>query len=162
MQCGGVVNPKTDFRANKKAERLYEEIRNRNYDLLTIGKRTNFPVEIISIIKNYIFNDKHILQNGKYERFHSDYRIAESWRRLSTGKDNKIELHDVLLLLYHEACEISYLMNNHCSVTIAHEYAQERYNYAEASDQYYDKIFGSKQNTDNTPEAKATSLKIWK
>lgn len=60
MQCEGVVNPKTDFRANKKAERLYEEIRNRNYDVLTIGERTNFPVEIISIIKNYIFNDKYI------------------------------------------------------------------------------------------------------
>lgn len=142
MQCGGVVNPKTDFRANERAERLYEGIRNRNYDVLIVEERTNFPVEIISIIKNYIFNDKHILQNGKYERFHPDYRIAESWRRLSTGQDNKVEPHDILLL-YHEACEICYLMNNHCSVTTAHEYAQEHYNYAEASDKYYDKIFGS-------------------
>lgn len=84
------------------------------------------------------------MHSGNYERFYPDYRMAESWRRLSSKNCNEIKPHD-LLLLQHEWCEIIYLVNNNCSVTAAHEYAEKLYNYSVASDSYYDSIFDERK-----------------
>lgn len=125
------------------AERLYENIRNRKMDCYKISKCTNFSVEQVQIIKNYIFKDSHwLFDNGKYkyERFYPSYAIAESWRRLAEGKEDKLQKHDVMLL-YHELTEIMLLLQNPgYTQDFAHELANKRYNYQVLSDAYYQKL----------------------
>lgn len=95
-------------RAEEHAVSYYAEIRGRRTDCDTIAKNTQFSYEQIVLIKMYIFFATHDLDYG-HERFEPDFAMAESWRRLSSKDPKHIQSHDIVLL-QHELCEISYIL----------------------------------------------------
>ena len=86
-------------------------------------------------VKNYIFFDKHDLDNGQLERFAPDYMMAESWQRLIDGKQKP---HDITLL-QHELLEES-LVKSGYTQSEAHLLASEKFNYSKVAKQFYDSI----------------------
>lgn len=147
----GASNPENDLRSLKKAKNLYEQFRNINKfeNCGRIANHTRFSIEQLIIIRDYIFENCHWRRDGKFERFDPNYEMAESWRRLSEKSGIHIKPHDVLML-EHELYEIEILLHHSdYSVTMAHEIAEQKYNYAKASKEYYDKIF-SKQRKEGS------------
>jgi hypothetical protein len=134
--CGG-LNPDSD-RAQIHAKKMYESIRRRTSDYEKIAENTGFSIEQIQIVKNYIFNSRHVLPNSNFpKRFHESFEIAESWKRLSEKGGKNIKPHDVLLL-YHEIFEICLLLSNDTMTQEkAHLEATRKYNYQRQSDIFY-------------------------
>lgn len=133
--CGG-LNPYKDCKAKEVANRMYTEFRRRRTDIENIAKHTDFSIEQVTLIKNYIFNDSHVLTSG-YSRFAPSYEMAESWRRLSERQGKNIQPHDILLL-YHELYEIELLIaHNKYSQSRAYFLAEQKYNYSKACMKYY-------------------------
>lgn len=117
---------------------MYREIRARRTDYLIVAKNSNFSIEQVQAIKNYLFKDFHYLR-GKtlVSRFDPSYEIAESWRRLSEKSGKHIQKHDILLL-YHELYEIELLLANpKMSQSTAHMEASRKYPYDRVSEEYY-------------------------
>lgn len=157
----GALNPDKDIKASRVAERLYEQFRNRNRfdDCNHVADHTRFSLEQLVFIRDYIFENCHWLSDGRFTRFDPDYAMAESWRRLSEVSGVHIEPHDVLML-EHELYEIKLLLfNSGYSVTMAHEIAEQKYNYSEASKEYYEKLF-SKQKKKTSNDLTITETKM--
>ena len=72
----------------------------------------------------HVFYNKHNLEKG-YTYFDADYDMAESIRRLRSGKG--IQKHDLILIL-HEANEAE-LMGKGMGYDDAHELTNKKYNY---------------------------------
>lgn len=122
--------------AREYAERMYEEIRKRKTDCENIARNTHFSREQIDAIKHYVFFSEHFL-NGKWQRFHPSYEMAESWRRLSEKGGKNIKPHDITLL-HHELTEILYLLMHFSNnQSYAHDKACVLYDYPHESDEYY-------------------------
>lgn len=139
--AGGISGAITDLYSKEAldfAYSYYEEIRHRPYDCEQIAKNTKYTIEQIRLVWNYIFNDKHDLEQG-FQRFDPDCAIAHSWQRLSSKYKEDIKMHDKLLLK-HELFEIDLIINNKLSQSEAHKIASEKYNYTEQSDLYYEKL----------------------
>lgn len=135
MYVSGAINPNS-LVGMQKANRLYEQIRQRKSDYINVASNTGFSLEQCKCIKNYIFMDMHELSTG-YERFIPDLAIAQSWLRLAERSGKNIQKHDVILL-YHELSELIYLLQNTNShQQEAHHYAELKYNYAKACELYY-------------------------
>lgn len=148
----GAHDPEKDIRSLKIAKDLYEQYSKRNkfIDCAKIANRTNFSIEQIMIVRDYIFENCHWRRDGRFRTFDPDYAMAESWGRLIEKNFAHIEPHDVLML-QHELYEITILLQNpDYSVTTAHEIAEQEYNYSKASREYYAKIFSKKKKTSNT------------
>ena len=148
----GAWNPERDIKSLDVAENLYEQFRNRNKfnNCRHIANHTGFSIEQIVIVRDYIFENCHWRRDGRFARFDPNYAMAESWRRLSEVDGVHIEPHDILML-QHELYEIDILLHNpKYSVTMAHEIAEQKYNYSEASKEYYEKLFSKqKEKTSN-------------
>jgi len=125
-------------RASAHAKQQYETVWKWETDHLTIAKNTGFSVEQVQAIKYYLFYSKHYLRDSiMTERFHPNFEIAESWRRLAEKDGKNIQPHDVLLL-YHELYEIILLLNNpKMSQDVAHTEASKVYDYPTASYNYH-------------------------
>ncbi len=134
VRISGALDPDSK-RASKHADRYYEEIRKRKTDYKKVAKSAGISESEAKRIKNYLFVDEHDLANGK-ARFDPSYRISESWRRLTEGKN--IQPHD-LTLLRHEQYE-NELIQQGMTQDEAHRIASRKYNYAKESDEYYDRI----------------------
>lgn len=135
VESGG-LNPYKDRICIIKAMKMYEQIRRRKTDIINIVRHTNFSIEQVQIIKNYIFYDSHELSMG-YSRFNPSFEMTQSWLRLSEKNGNNIQSHDVTLL-YHELYEIQLLLSkNKCSQSRAHMIAEKKYNYSQACKQFY-------------------------
>lgn len=130
--------------AEEHAIRFYEEVRHRTTDCRKIAKNTGFNVNEIKNIKNYIFIDKHYLDDG-YRRFDPDYEMGQSWQRLTEGKN--IQEHDIIMLK-HESFERK-LVSSGMSQDEAHLESSLKYNYNEALEEYYDKIGKNKRRKRN-------------
>lgn len=78
--------------------------------------------------------ESHQLDDG-YRRFDPSFDIASSWQRLI---QNKIEPHD-MTLLKHEMMEMN-LIENGMEQRIAHNYAENQFNYGKESNEYYDRL----------------------
>ena len=129
----GALNPDSE-EAEEKSIKAYENIRKYNGDIERIAKHTNYDVETIKKIKNYVFYEEHNLENGiKY--FAPDYMMSESWNRLTTGQN--IQPHD-LILLKHELYEME-LVKSGLSQQEAHDKANEKYNYKVEAEKFYGK-----------------------
>lgn len=137
MYVSGGLNPESE-KAQDHAIKMYESIRKRRSDYEMISKNTGFSIEQIQIVKNYIFNSRHILPGSRYsKRFHESFEIAESWRRLSEKDGRRIQEHDILLL-YHEMYGIDLLLRkSNMTQEKAHIEATKVYNYQYASDMFY-------------------------
>jgi len=72
------------------AEKVYSKIRVADTDVASIAKNTGISASKIERIKDHLFNQKHILDDG-LRLFDADPEIANAWSRLEkgnfTGKD---------------------------------------------------------------------------
>lgn len=129
----GALNPDSND-ARRHCKSAYESIRHQSTDIEKIARNTNFSFEQISLIKQYIFFSTHVLV-GRVGRFHPDYMMAESWRRLSSKDARSIQAHDVIML-HHELLEIQYITQGN-SQADAHYMASQKYDYASAAKKFY-------------------------
>lgn len=137
----GALNPYSE-RAEKHAIQYYETVRNRKTDTERIANNTGFAEKDIEAVRQYIFFEKHDLGINGVRRFFPSYMMAESWRRMFEGKD--IQPHD-LILIKHELLERQYMMAG-IPQNIAHEKAEQKYNYRKEAEEYHAKISGRKKN----------------
>ncbi len=155
----GALNPERDIKALAVAEKLYEEFRNRNKfdNCRHIANHTGFSIEQIIIIRDYIFENCHWRRDGRFARLDPNYAMAESWRRLSEVDGVHIEPHN-MLMLQHELYEIDILLRNpKYSITMAHEIAEQKYNYSEASKKYYEQLFSRPKREESDSKNSATT-----
>lgn len=142
----GALDPDSK-EASKHAEMYYERIRRDQYDVDKISENTGYEYEKILHIKNYLFINKHKLENySEPRRFTPDFVIAESWRRLAYDPKN-IKEHD-RCLIEHELLEMSYYLSGLYNQTEAHNKANETANYQQMSMEYYSSIKLRKKSCD--------------
>lgn len=127
--------------AKAHAKRYYGLIRKMTTDVAKIAKNTGYSREQIQQIKNYLFLDKHYLENPWPEYFKPDFAIARSWQRLFEG--HPVD-HD-WTLLKHEVYERE-LVKQGIPQGEAHKIAQDKYNYAKESLDYYAALEKHKDN----------------
>lgn len=133
-ECGA-QNPDT-LMNQKKAIKMYEQIRRRRTDIINVHNNTGFSIEQCQAIKNYSFVDMHILHNG-YRAFYPDFAMASSWFRLSEKGGKNIQKHDIIML-QHELTELLLLLQNtNMNQSNAHRIAASKYNYSAACKMYY-------------------------
>jgi SPP1 gp7 family putative phage head morphogenesis protein len=131
----GALNPNSD-EAAEHSDKYYESVRKMKTDVNSIAKNTNFSIEDIQKIKDYVFLDNHDLGDGRIDRFDSDYMMAQSWQRLIDGKD--IKSHDYTLL-EHELLEREYEQQG-IPHGKAHSLASKKYDYSGEAEKYYAEI----------------------
>lgn len=135
LKKSGALNPDSK-KAQEHAERYYEAVRKMKNDHKRIAENTNFSVEDVKQVKNYIFLEKHDLGGSELEYFYPSYEMAQSWQRLIDGKN--IQKHDITLLK-HEIMERD-LMKKGYSQKEAHKLTEQKYDYGKESKEYYAKI----------------------
>lgn len=118
------------------AIKMYEQIRRRN-DCAVVAKNAGCSIEQIQIVKHYVFFENHFNSVGEFERFTPAYDMAESWHRLSERSSKNVQFHDKLMIM-HELTEIQILLSSsNMTQSEAHRQANLKYNYQQASDNYY-------------------------
>lgn len=132
---GAISNPMSP-EAILHAYKYYEEIRHRNDDVYKIADLTGYTPDQILKVKNFLFEETHILSDG-IRRFDPSFEIAETWQRLS-DMQKYIQPHD-LLLIPHEIMEMD-LINKGLSQTEAHERTSEKYDYPGESNKFYEAL----------------------
>jgi hypothetical protein len=120
----------------KHSDKYYTAVRKREYDVNRIADNTGYSVDDIKKIKNYVFLDNHDLGDGRIDRFDPDFMMAQSWQRLTDGKD--IKSHDYTLLK-HELLEMEYEQQG-IPHGKAHVMASKQFNYSEEAEDYHAKI----------------------
>lgn len=130
----GARNPYSK-EAKEHAKKYYGLVRSMKTDVDKIAAATGFDEKDIRDIKNFIFYEKHDLGGAELELFEPDFMMAESWKRLVSGKP---EPHD-LTLLRHELMEKE-LMEGGLSQYEAHKLASAKHNYSKEAEDYHAKI----------------------
>lgn len=138
----GAITDPYSIEATEFAEKFYGQIRSTNGDIQRIADNTEFTVEQIAMVKNFLFIDEHILETG-IERFMPDCGIAHSWQRLAYMPDD-IKPHDITLIK-HELMEIG-LINKGYSQQEAHDITEQKYNYQQECYDYYRILNGNQMN----------------
>ena len=129
----GALNDKNDPEGKRReahAELFYAEWRNSNkkYIVRRLAKNSGMSEKAIGKIYDHVFITEHFLQ-GEWKRFDTSYYMAESFRRLSEGKE--IQPHD-LILLKHERLELGLMKRYNYDYDTAHRITERKYNYAVA------------------------------
>lgn len=127
------------------AESFYPEIRKRKTDYKKIAKNIGKPESDILRIKNYLFIDNSLYDEDLqiWRQFDTDCAIAQSWQRLTDGKD--IKPHD-LTLIEHELLEMKIKQENPgIPHDEAHAIAQSKYNYKKEASEYYGNLSKSQK-----------------
>ena len=141
-----ITNPESD-EGKEFATMYYEEIRHMSTDVQRIADNLGYNPSEIKRIKDYLFINESWYHEGTgtSTRFEPDCAIAQSWQRLMQGKD--IKKHD-RTLIEHEIYEMK-LKRDNPGITHqkAHDLAQEKYNYARETDEFYDSIKKHKKNS---------------
>lgn len=137
----GAISDPFSERADAHAKMFYEEIRHNHSDVGKIAKNTGLPIEDVLHVKNFLFIDVHLLEDGEIKRFDGSFPIAESWRRLAF-EPKLIQKHDITLL-HHEIYERK-LMAQGLSQKEAHEKASKKYNYPKEVEEFYEKLHNKK------------------
>ena len=134
ISCGA-INPNS-MKGLDEAERLYDQIRKRKTDYINVAKNSGCSLEQAKVIKDYIFNNMHELNEG-YKRFTPDLAMAQSWLGLAETKGVRVLPHDIILL-QHELYELRLLLDNKdLHQSAAHNIAESRYNYYAAAREFY-------------------------
>ena len=89
-----------NLRRDDEAESYYKFTRTTNDDISSIAKNVGWTEHSVARIKQHVFSDKHILDDGT-RRFDADYNMAVAWQRLINGD----YLDRDILLLKHEYLE---------------------------------------------------------
>lgn len=88
------------LRRDDEAESYYDAMRSTNDDVRAIAKSVGWTEYSIARIKQHVFLNKHILDDG-IRRFDADYNMAVAWQRLINGD----YLDRDIMLLKHEYLE---------------------------------------------------------
>ena len=88
------------LRRDDEAESYYDTMRSTNDDVRAIAKNVGWTEYSIVRIKQHVFLNKHILDDG-IRRFDADYNMAVAWQRLINGD----YLDRDIMLLKHEYLE---------------------------------------------------------
>lgn len=130
---GAITNPYSK-EALRHAKVIYEEIRHRTTDIKSIAFNTGYSETQVAKVKNYLFTDKHYLEDG-YRRFDENFEIGQSWTRLTTGE---FAYHD-LILLKHEIMEMEFIELG-LSQREAHAIINPYANYTKLSKEFYARL----------------------
>ena len=127
----GALNDKNDpdgKRREAHAEIFYAARRNSKKTpwVRKIAENSGMSEKAISKIFDHVFINEHDLWDG-HHRFYPSYYMAESFRRLSEGKN--IQPHD-LLMLKHEWLELGLMKRYGYDYDTAHEITERKYNYS--------------------------------
>lgn len=108
---------------------MYAEFRNAADDVVSIAQNTGWSADDIATIKNHLFNDT-VLKDDGYGLLDPDYEIAVAWKRLIDGNYYNCDI----LLLEHELFEATYYNYFHsingCSLRDAHDFTSMYYDWA--------------------------------
>lgn len=137
----GAYNDDNDpgqIKRDAHAELFYNELKNRNKEHLInqISNNAKIDKETVKRAYNHVFINKYDLGAG-LDNFNPDYDMAESWRRLSEGKN--IQVHDKIML-EHEALESIYMNEYNLKYTEAHDKTNLKYNYQQALDKWKESL----------------------
>ncbi len=109
------------------AEDIYAGIRQSSSDVTQIAKNTGISEDIIQQIKQHVFMEGHVLNDG-IKRFPADFDIAKSWQRLIDGKFVQSDLQ----LLKHEFAESLLMKGTNVEWRIGHDLANGFCNWHES------------------------------
>ena len=113
----------------ENAEKMYAEFRGMTDDVATVSNNTGWSIKDITTVKNHIFNDT-VLKDEGYGLLDPDYEIAVAWERLLKGTYYESDV----LLLEHELFEATYYNYfnpiNGCTLREAHEFTTTYYDWA--------------------------------
>lgn len=132
---GGITEP-LSAEALAHAKVYYEEIRHRTDDIKKIAEYLGVTEYEIVKVKNYLFNDIHVLSTG-IKRFDPSFEIAETWRRLSDDQEHVQPLDK--LLIPHELREME-LVDQGIPQGEAHDKACAHYDYPRESTEFYNQL----------------------
>ena len=135
----GALTDKNDPTGKKRdahAELFYKEWRNskKEFIVLRIAENSGMRIKAVDKVFNHVFIKEHDLWDGRH-RFDPSYDMAESFRRLSEGKD--IQAHD-LIMLKHEWMELNLMQRYGYDYDTAHEITARKYNYKAALIEWYE------------------------
>lgn len=125
------------------AENYYNIIRGRHDDVTKISKNTGIKKEEIQEVKEHVFYNTHIFDNG-VGKFDANYDMAISWQRLINGS---FEDRDIVLI-NHELLESKVEREYNLTYREAHEIAEKKY----AWDKIIDDLFGGDGENDSLDE----------
>ena len=127
-KVGEIVNLNIDYTKFEKIEietkRFYNLMRTTNEDISAIVNNTGINKEILNQIKNHVFIEDHILDNGVM-RFDPCPDMAAAWKRLISGNF----VYSDLVLLQHEYAESFAMQKAKIPYRIAHEIVNKMYNW---------------------------------
>ena len=106
---------------------FYSEWRNSKKEFIVkrLAENSGMRIKAVDKVFDHVFIKEHDLWDGRH-RFDADYYMAESFRRLSEGKD--IQRHD-LILLKHEWLELGLMKRYGYDYDKAHKLTERKYNY---------------------------------
>lgn len=107
-----------DYEAWDKAESYYERVRECAGDVDVIATNTPYNSRQVQRIKDHLFYDTHILDEGE-ARFDADPLIANTWSRLQRGSHGPKDLQ----LMEHELFESRFEDLFHTDYRTAHQAA---------------------------------------
>ncbi|MFD2670541.1 hypothetical protein [Marinicrinis sediminis] len=116
------------MKREKTAIKFYDTFRLLNNDIDNISENTGINKEAITRIKNHIFFESHLHNNGSVKRFDPDYEMAMAWERLI----NNEYLEKDILLLHHELFESTYMKLNGATYEQAHRASEEYFRWNES------------------------------
>ena len=122
------------MRKDRQAEEYYERARKDDSDVKRIAKYTGMSEKKIQRIKDHLFHNAHMLDDGKKRKFDADYDIALAWQRLSEGRGEKRDI----LLLKHEYLESCLERKYNLTYREAHDLAEKKYPW----DKEIERLFG--------------------
>lgn len=114
------------LRLEDLAHAMYNSFRTRVDDVAKIAKNIGWDESKIVQIKNHLFNEEHLFNDGKKRLFDPNYWQAEAWERLVNGKATAADK----LLLNHELFESNYIKARNCTYEVAHEETNKLYNWS--------------------------------
>lgn len=142
--AAGALNKTNDpfgRKREKHAISYYEEIRNRksSYVINRIAKNGNVSKRVAKNIYDHVFINEHRFADGRIERFHPDYYMSESFRRILEGKN--IKPHDIVML-HHENLELNLMKKYNMIYEDAHELTEKKFSYVKALSEFLEEVGG--------------------
>jgi RHS repeat-associated protein len=108
------------IKLEKLAKKAYNEIAQSTADVSKIAKNTGMNEQRIQRIKDHLFNNEHILDDG-IRKFDPDPDIAIAWKRMENGSFNQNDID----LLNHELFESKFEGIYKTNYRTAHDAALE-------------------------------------
>lgn len=112
------------LRRDDEAESYYDVMRLTNDDVRAIAKSVGWTEYSIARIKQHVFLNKHILDDG-VRRFDADYNMAVAWQRLINGgyldRDIMLLKHEYLESVVEKKYNLTY-REAHDRTTLKHDW----------------------------------------